>query len=995
MPGAPVVDSPVVDAPRARRGLDPRRRLVGWRDALLFGVLTFVPLSLGGHGRLNSDTWQYLYTDPVGLMDRARSLWDPSAGGGNVTHQGIGYLWPMGPYYWFTSAIGVPDWLAQRWWVAGIQFAAALGVLALLRHLLPRHPAQLVAAALYGLSPFVLGHVTGPSALLLPYAALGWMVLCVVRAVEDRGWRWPALFALIVTTCGSLNGSAVFFIIAGAVCWIPYAVWGSRTATLRTGLAVLLRLGALTLLTQLWWMVAYSVGGAHGLSLLAVTETVNTTSATTSAAEVLRGLGYWFFYARDSIGPWLPELAPPYTTVGLIAISFAVPIIALLYGAVARWGPRVYFAGLVVVGTVLSVGAFPNPRSPLGTAFEAASRSSDLVLSLRNTQRAVPLVVLGLAGLVAAGGAALQRRHARVGAVGLAVLAVFIAAALPAQWRSGLIADRFSRKDIPAAWEETAAYLDQEPTGRSDGRVLELPGIDFASYRWGHTFNPILGGLTDRPILEREIIPMGSRAGVSLLAALDRSLQEGTFEPASVAPVARLLGISDIVVRNDLRYERYGTARPTRVWEWLTDPAAKLGTPISFGGPYPNHAPSDHPMIDEVQLGIPVDAPVPPEVGVLKVPDGGEPIVSTIPAGGGLVVDGDGNGVVTAAAAGLLDGRDGPVLLAPELAVSGQFDAATGPATRYVVTDTDRKRAQRWYSLRENFGATEPANASITRVDDPSDARMDLAPGRAADSRTVAEYRGASSVWASSYGNDFVLLPEDRPVNAFDGDPRTAWLVDTGTPLGVDPRIGITLDHPSTADHLTLVQPQNRPGSRAAVRAEVVLDGTRTFDVAMTEEQARSPQGVDVQLDGKPFRTAEVRILDVAPDPGPVGFSEIAIPGVQVEEMIRLPQQLLDRLGKHDPSAPLALVLTRQRADAAEVVRQDPELSMRRTFTLDAPLEVGVTGTARLHAGAPDRLIDRAVGLPGAADGGWTAGATEQLAGSLAARPSSAFDGDP
>ena len=123
--------------------------LVGWLDALLFAALTFVPLSLGGRGRLNGDTKVYLYLDPIELMDRARTMWDQAVGGGTVTHQAIGYLWPMGPYYWLTHELGVPSWLAQRWWVAGIQFFAALGVLALLRHLLPRHPAGEVAGPVH------------------------------------------------------------------------------------------------------------------------------------------------------------------------------------------------------------------------------------------------------------------------------------------------------------------------------------------------------------------------------------------------------------------------------------------------------------------------------------------------------------------------------------------------------------------------------------------------------------------------------------------------------------------------------------------------------------------------------------------------------------------------------------------------------------------------------------------------------------------------------
>ena len=967
----------------------PRERLIGWRDALLFGVLTFVPLSFGAGGRLNADTMQFLYLDPAGLMRRAVDLWNPHMSGGSVSHQAIGYLWPMGPYFWLTDVAGIPAWLAHQWWVAGIQFLAALGVLALLRHLMPRHPAQLVAAGLYGLSPLVLGHVTGVSALLLPYAALGWLVLCVVRACEDGGWRWPAAFALIVTTAGSLNGSSLFFVMVGALLWVPFAVWGERTANLRAGFMVLVRLGVLTLVTQLWWMVAYGVGGTYGIGILSVTETVHTTNLTTSSIEILRGLGYWFFYGTDNIGPWLPDLGVPYIRVAMLAVSFAVPVIALALGGLARWGSRVYFAGLVLVGTVLAVGAFPEPLSPYGNAFEAASRSSDLVLSLRNTQRAAPLIILGLAAFVAAGGAALQRRYARTGAVVLVALAVLVVADIPAQWRSGLIADRFHRDEIPAAWYDAAADLDA-----GDGRLLELPGQDFASYRWGHTRDPVLPGLTDRDTSVRELVPTGGSAGASLLSALDTTLEEGTFEPSSVVPIARLLGITDIVVRNDIEYERYRTQRPARVWQWLTSPAARLGTPTVYGVPYVNEAVPARPMIDEVQLGIPLDV-APPEVGVLSVPDGGREIVSTHSAGGGVVVDGDGDGVVAAAAAGLLDGRDGPVLMEPELLTSGKYHKAISPSTRYVVTDTNRKRAQRWYSLRENVGATEPANALAVVNDDPSDARLELVPGLTADDQTVVEWRGAKWVWGSAYGNDLTLIPEERPAHAFDGDPRTAWRVDTGSPAGIGPRVGITLTEPSHADHLTLVEAQGRPGTRAVTHAHVVLDGTRTFDVIVDEAQALAPEGVQVALDGKPFHDVEVRILETSPDAGPAGFAEVSIPGVQVEEMIRLPKGVLDQLGTRQSSAPLALVLSRHRADPAEPVRADPETALHRTFTLDTPVSLSVQGTARVHANASEAIVDRALGLPDVAAGAWSARSSGHLAGSIDARADAAFDGDP
>jgi hypothetical protein len=962
-----------------------RARLQLALDVAILASITLLPHLLGGRGRLNADTKQYLYLDPGDLLERARNLWDPAVGGGTVTHQAIGYLWPMGPYYWLTDQIGLASWVAQRLWIGGIQLVAALGALALFRALGPRHPAQLAGAALYGLSPFVLGHVTGQSGLLLPFAAFGWLVWAMVRAVERGGWRWPAVFALVVTSCASLNGSSVFFVVLGATIWVPVAVWSLRDATPREGVGALLRAGVLTLATQLWWLVAYAVGGANGLPILSVTEQVQTTSYTASGAEVLRGLGYWFFYGADSEGLWLRGLAPPYMErPALLALSFAVPVVALALGAIVRWGPRTYFAVLVGTGTAIAVGAFPEPaRSPVGAAFEALSRRSELVLSLRNTQRAGPLVALGLAGLVVAGLTAIDRRHPRAALAGLGVVGLLVALALPAQWRSALIAERFHREEVPQAWVDAGAHLDE-----GSGRVLEVPGIDFASYRWGHTLDPVSVGLTDRPVIARELVPAGGAPGASLLGALDRAVQEGWAEPGMVATVARLLGASQVLVRSDLEYERYRTVRPARFWDLVTAPGSPLELGETFDSGEPNRANPRRPMLDEIELALDADADPPPQIAVFDVPDGGRPAVSAIPVRGGVVVDGDGEGIVQAGAAGLLDGLIGPLLLGADLArdTSG-FDRLTPDGTAFVITDTNRKRGERWYALRENVGATEPA-AHPAVLDDPTDARLEVVAGQPASARTTVEWSGAQRVWATAYGSALTLVPEERPSNAFDGDASTAWLLDTRQHRGPH-RVGVELDEPlDGADHVVLVPPQRRPGARAVIRARVTLDGSRHFDVELDEAAARDPEGVRVALDGEPFRRLTVEIRDVLPDDGPAGFAEIRVPGLEVRELVVLPTAVLDALGARAAEAPLSLVLSRHRSDPAEPVRSDPEPALARAFDLPAPLEVELRGTARLSARADDAVLASLLGDP---DPPRT---SESLPGDLRSTASAAIDGD-
>ena len=106
------------------------------RSSVLHAALAavaYLPLLWSSPGEVSADTKSYLTLDPSRLLAKAPYLWDPTVGMGTVTHQTIGYLWPLGPYYWATEHLGVPDWIAQRLWLGTILFAAGAGVVFLLR----------------------------------------------------------------------------------------------------------------------------------------------------------------------------------------------------------------------------------------------------------------------------------------------------------------------------------------------------------------------------------------------------------------------------------------------------------------------------------------------------------------------------------------------------------------------------------------------------------------------------------------------------------------------------------------------------------------------------------------------------------------------------------------------------------------------------------------------------------------------------------------------
>ena len=100
-----------------RRGLagfgSPRARSIG--GIVGFALLVYVPMLLTHPGRVVADTKSYPYLDPDRFIGRIGSLWDPNIGLGTVTHQNVGYLFPLGPFYWVTHGLlGMPAWVAQR-----------------------------------------------------------------------------------------------------------------------------------------------------------------------------------------------------------------------------------------------------------------------------------------------------------------------------------------------------------------------------------------------------------------------------------------------------------------------------------------------------------------------------------------------------------------------------------------------------------------------------------------------------------------------------------------------------------------------------------------------------------------------------------------------------------------------------------------------------------------------------------------------------------------
>ena len=220
------------------------------------------------------------------------------------------------------------------------------------------------------------------------------------------------------------------------------------------------------------------VQGTNGIEILRYTETATTVAAVSVSHEVLRGLGYWFFYGGDRLGPWI-EPSVDYTQF-LPLLGAHLPDAdrsALAGGVVARWRHRAYFVMLLAVGVALAVGAYPwDDGSPWSRAAARRFLLSDVGLSMRSLPRAVPAGGAGARRAArrraspaspAAGPATRRPAHARRWSL-VALLA------LPPLWMGDFVPENLRRPDeIPDYWHEAAAHLDAEGP---DTRVLVAAG---------------------------------------------------------------------------------------------------------------------------------------------------------------------------------------------------------------------------------------------------------------------------------------------------------------------------------------------------------------------------------------------------------------------------------------------------------------------------------------------------------------------------------------
>ena len=295
----------------------------------------YVPLLAVRPGVVTPDTKTYLYLDPTRFLSQVAFMWNPTVGLGTVTHEYIGYLLPMGPFFAAFHLLGVPVWVAQRLWLGSILFAAGLGVLYLSRILGLRGPGPAAAALAYMLSPYFLQYAGRISVILLPWAGLPCHAGLTILALRRGGWREPALFALVVALVSGINASSIIYVGVAPVLWLLYAVVVLREATWRHALGTGLRIGILTL-----GCLPLVDGGPRGRGRLRRQRPQVHRDRPVDLGHLQPGrdhprprlLVLLRHRPHSARGPTRPSATP--RTSPLLATSYAVPVLALRGGRV-------------------------------------------------------------------------------------------------------------------------------------------------------------------------------------------------------------------------------------------------------------------------------------------------------------------------------------------------------------------------------------------------------------------------------------------------------------------------------------------------------------------------------------------------------------------------------------------------------------------------------------------------------------------------------------
>ncbi|MFD4527423.1 alpha-(1-_3)-arabinofuranosyltransferase family protein [Streptomyces sp. NPDC058470] len=906
------------EGPRSRRWL------------LGFWAVLFVLFLVVHPGRTTFDTKLGVALDPWQFLSDLGQLWHDRGGFGGIQDQYVGYVWPMLPFYGLCKLISLPVWLAERLWMSLIVSVAFWGALRLAERLRIGTPAsRLLAALAYALWPVFTIVVGSTSAAALPGAFLPWVLLPLTN--ERYSARVAALrSALVIPFMGGVNAASTLAALLPVGLYLLSRPRGPRQRKLIAWWV------PGVILATAWWVIPLLMLGIYGENFLPYVETSQTTTATMSATETLRGAGNWVAYLHFGEA-WLPAGWTVVSSVIVIVCSALAAGLGLA-GLARRDLPERRWLVLTVLSVVLITLA--GYGGSFGAPFHGVVQDwlNGGLVPFRNIykfQAGLALaLVFGLAHLVGIASEQRGARRVRGRRYAPLIAAVLVLPGLAWPYLNGSILNPGSFQELPKYWQSTADWLEKYSP---DSRALVVPATAHGIYTWGSTIDQPLDVLAESRWAQRDYVPFGTAGNRRAMDAVEQSLMTGAEVPGLADYLSRA-GLYYVVVRNDLDPDQLGYVPTTTVKRTLEQSGYQRVTgfgPEMTGGRIAEDTPLQVEGLYPRQRAVEIYEPASEDVA-RPGQAGLKPIADTAVVSGGPEA--------------LLPLSADPSMRDRAAVLTGDNHPGLGTPAVQVVGDGLRRADTRFGLVNANTSYTYTADQrnDSDSAQDPGEKPHQILPTSGIEHQTVAELRGARSVTASSTGNWLFYLPQYDPVNAFDGNPDTAWAEGAaGSADGQWLRIGFngSVDMPSSFK----VTPLPQDGVRsAATRVRVETEkgsATSYLQPNGMPQSIKSPSGSTSWL--------KITIVDSTEQHAGLtgaGFSEIDIPDVQVTRLLKLPTDAADS------DATAEIVSLHRSADPTGLSPTGTEAGLHRTFS------TSTAGTYEIKASAvpvPGEELDK------------------------------------
>ena len=637
-------------------------------------------------------------------------------------------------------------------------------------------------------------------------------------------------------------------------------------------------------------------------------ESAAVTTSVTDGSAVLRGVTDWVAYIADAAGPQWPAgwslVSERLLVVGTVLVA-VVGVVGLARPGVRH---RRFLLVSLLVGVVALVAPHVSPAGPWADGLLAPQLRTLLdgaLAPLRNVHKFDVWVRLPLALGVGWAVAALMERarrtrlspttpvwawhSARWWAPRLALVGVAASLLLtgaPA-WRGDLTTGR-TFGAVPGYWLDTASWLSSAPV---QGRALVVPGASFGIYLWGDSRDEPLQAYARTPWAVRDAVPLSSAGNIRALDAVEALFSSGRGSAALAAYLQRM-GVSYLVVRNDLDYTAVDSPRPVLVHQTLSLSggfARAVGFGPLLGGFGVDEAVGDG-GVDPAYQAVEVFA-----VGT----DQGDRRVTVRDASALDVVEGESESLLPVLS--IPGAEDRPAVRAEDL------PDGLGVA-RTVVADTDRRTEVDFGRVHDNRSSTLVPDAPWTLARSVHDYVVTPpAPG------PVAVVAPTVTVEASTSRGDAASVRIDPAAgawNAVDGNVLTSWF--PRTYVRGEQWWQVSRDAPLPTGRIVIVPATDPPGTAGSVTLRITAD-TGSQDVRITLPTAAAT----LPAVPGPTRSLRITVLESSlPNNALFGLAEVRLPGlVSTRTLVTTPAAA---------AGPTALALSVRPGSRAACVVRDP-----------------------------------------------------------------------